>query len=406
MTSKLLLQDLELRNKKALIRVDFNVPMDNGFITDDKRIIESLPTISYVLEQGGAVVLLSHLGRPKSKQKNFSLAPCAKRLSKLIDRPVKMADDCCGPEVEKLVSQLKPGEIVLLENLRFHVGEQEPAKEPGFVSSLARLGDVYINDAFGAAHREHASVVAITKFFPERAAAGFLLQKEMKYLGATILQPARPFYAILGGAKISTKFRVLESLMKKADVLLIGGAMANTFLKSEERKIGSSFYEKEFLTVARELLDITTSPRCRIMLPVDLIVADEINSKANTKIVSVKEGVPKGFQALDIGPATIDLYAKELQKAATVFWNGPLGVFECSPFAGGTHAIAKAVAKLEATTIVGGGDSLAAIEQSGLSAKVSHLSTGGGATLEFIEKKGKLPAINALSDKEALVCSV
>jgi len=403
MLAKLFLQDLDLNNKKVLIRVDFNVPIENGYITDDKRIVESLPTISYVLEHGGIPILMSHLGRPQKKEKQFSLAPCAARLSELLNKPVKMASDCCGAEVEKTVRKLQQGDILMLENLRFHAGEKNPTQEPVFVSSLARLGDIYINDAFGSAHRTHASVVAITQFFPERAAAGLLLQKEIKYLGSTILEPQRPFYAILGGAKISTKFRVLESLTKKADVLLIGGAMANTFLKSEERKIGDSFYEKEFLNVARELLDISSNPYCRIMLPVDLVVADRINAKATVKIVSVKEGVPKGFQALDIGPRTIDLYAKELKKASTVFWNGPLGVFECSPFANGTHAIAQVIAQLKATTIVGGGDSLAAIEQTGLGQKVSHLSTGGGATLEFIEKRGDLPGIEALSNKESVL---
>jgi len=403
MSNKLTIQDLDLKNKKILIRVDFNVPLENGFITDDKRIVESLPTIQYVLDQGGIPILMSHLGRPKKFDAKLSLAPCATRLSELLNRPVKMATDCCGAEVEDMSQSLQPGEILMLENLRFHVGEENPNEEPTFVSALARLGDIYINDAFGTAHRAHASVVPITKFFPDRAAAGFLLQKEIKYLSKTVLKPQRPFYAILGGAKISTKFRVLQSLMKKADVLLIGGAMANTFLKSEEIEIGDSLYEKEFITVARELLDISGNPHCRIMLPVDLVVADQIDPKAKIKIVSVKEGVPKGFKAVDIGPRTIDIYTKELQKAATVFWNGPLGVFECLPFATGTHAIAKVVAQLKATTIVGGGDSLAAIKQTGLGQEVNHLSTGGGATLEFIEQEGKLPGLDALCDKESLM---
>ncbi len=397
MSSKLTIQDLDLKNKKILIRVDFNVPLDNGYITDDKRIVESLPTIKYVIEQGGIPILMSHLGRPKAFDASLSLAPCARRLSELLKRPVKMATECCGPEVEKIVASLQSGDILMLENLRFHSGEENPAQEPGFASSLARLGDLYINDAFGSAHRSHASVVPITKFFPDCAAAGFLLQKEIEYLGLTLVNPQRPFYAILGGSKISTKFRVLESLMQKADVLLIGGAMANTFLASEEINMGDSLYEKEFIPVARELLDISIHPRCRIVLPVDLVVADKIEPKAKTKIISVKQGVPKGYKAVDIGPKTIDMYAKELQKAATLFWNGPLGVFECPLFANGTHAIAKVVAELSATTIVGGGDSLAAIEQAGLGDKVNHLSTGGGATLEFIEK-GTLPGIDALSN--------
>lgn len=402
MLDKLSVRDLDLKGKKVLIRVDFNVPLEKGSITDDTRIRESIPTIKYVLEAGGIPILMSHLGRPKGHvDPQLSLAPCAKRLSELLQKPVKMAKECCGPTVEEIAAQLKPGEILLLENVRFHPGEENPVKEPTFVSSLAKLGDVYINDAFGSSHREHASVVGITKFFPGRAAAGFLLEKEIAYLGSTLLNPERPFCAVVGGAKISSKFRVLESLMKKADILLIGGAMANTFLKSEEIEIGDSLYEREFIPVARELLDISIQPKCKIILPIDLVVAQEINPKAKTRVVTIKEGVPKGFKALDIGPQTIQLYTAELKKAATVFWNGPLGVFECPPFAKGTHEIAKAIANLSAITIVGGGDSVAAIEQAGLADKVKHLSTGGGASLEFVEY-GTLPGIEALSNKEIM----
>jgi phosphoglycerate kinase len=401
MPDKLNIQDLDLRGKKVLIRVDYNVPLENSKITDDTRIRETLPTIQYTLDRGGIPILMSHLGRPKGQpDPHLSLAPCANRLSELLKKPVKMASDCCGGEVEKLVSRLKSGDIVLLENLRFHVGEENPSKEPSFVSALAKLGDVYVDDAFGCAHRPHASIVEITDFFPDRSAAGFLMQKELTYLGSTLLNPKRPFYAVLGGAKISTKFRVLESLMQKADVLLIGGAMANTFLKSEEVEIGDSLFERDFIPVARELLDVSIQPHCRIILPVDLVVADAINSKANTKIVSVSEGVPKGYKAVDIGPQTVQRYSDELQKAATVFWNGPLGIFECAPFAKGTNGIAKTVANLSsAITIVGGGDSIAAIEQFGLTDQITHISTGGGASLEFIEF-GTLPGIEALSNKK------
>lgn len=403
MSDKLSIQDLDLKGKKVLIRVDFNVPMENGKITDDARIRATLPTIQYALEQGGIPILMSHLGRPNGQpDPHLSLAPCAKRLAELLKKPVKMAPDCCGNEVEKVVNELNLGDVLLLENLRFHPGEENPEKEPSFVSALAKLGDVYIDDAFGCAHRSHASIVEITGFFPESSAAGFLLQKEMAYLGSSLLNPKRPFYAVLGGAKISTKFRVLESLMQKTEVLLIGGAMANTFLKSEEVEIGDSLFERDFIPVARELLDVSIQPHCRIMLPVDLIIADEINPGANVKVVSISDGVPKGFKAVDIGPQTIQRYSEELQKAATVFWNGPLGIFECPPFAKGTNAIAKTIANLSsAITIVGGGDSIAAIEQAGLADKITHLSTGGGASLEFIEF-GTLPGIQALSSKKII----
>lgn len=404
MPEKLSIQDLDLQGKKILIRVDFNVPLEKGKITDDTRIRASLPTIQYALENGGILILMSHLGRPRGQPSSqLSLAPCAKHLSELLKKPVKMAPDCCGEEVEEMVKTLKLGDILLLENLRFHAGEENPEKEPAFVSALAKLGDVYVDDAFGCAHRSHASIVEITEFFPGRAAAGFLLQNELNYLGSTLLNPKRPFYAVLGGAKISTKFRVLESLMQKAEVLLIGGAMANTFLKSEEVDIGDSLYEKDFIPVARELLDVSIRPHCRVILPIDLVVAEAIQSKANYKIVSVSEGVPKGYKAVDIGPKTVEKYSEELSKAATVFWNGPLGVFECPPFDKGTNAIAKTIANLpSATTIVGGGDSIAAIEKIGLADQITHISTGGGASLEFIEF-GTLPGIEALSEKKQLI---
>lgn len=400
MAAKLSVKDLNLKDKRVLIRVDFNVPIENGRITDDTRIQASLPTIQYVLDQGGKVILMSHMGRPKgANDPKLSLAPCAKRLSELLKKPVKMAPDTVGPEVDQMVAAMQPGDVILLENLRFNVGEEAPDKEPTFVSSLAKLGEVYVDDAFGSAHRAHASIVGVAEFFPGKAAAGFLLEKEIAYLGSTLLNPQRPFYAVLGGAKISTKFRVLESLMQKADVLLIGGAMANTFLKSEEIEIGNSLYEREFIPVARELLDISIKPHCRIMLPVDLVVTKEVSPNAKSKVVTVKEGVPEGYKAVDIGPQTVQKYSEELQKAATVFWNGPLGIFECQPFDKGTNEIAKVVANLPVVTIVGGGDSVAALEKAGLADKVTHLSTGGGASLEFIEF-GTLPGVDALSDKE------
>lgn len=399
MSQKLSLQDLDLKGKRALIRLDFNVPIEEGKITDDTRIRASIPTIEYVLNHGGIVILMSHLGRPKGKREpQFSLAPCAKRLSELLKKPVKFAPDCCGSEVENMVQKLAPGDILVLENLRFHKGEEKPDEEATFASALAELGDLYIDDAFGCAHRAHASITTLAQLFPGKAAAGFLLEKEMKYLGETLRNPKRPFCTILGGSKISTKFKVIEALIQQADLLLIGGAMAFTFFKAENIPIGDSFVENDFLSVARELIDVSTQSRCRIMLPTDIVIAREIDSNAETRIVKIKDGIPEGFKGLDIGPETIKSYMNELQKAATVFWNGPVGVFECPPFDQGTNAIAKTLADLSATTIVGGGDSVAAVEKAGLSDRMNHISTGGGAVLEYIEF-GKLPGIEALSNK-------
>jgi phosphoglycerate kinase len=287
-----------------------------------------------------------------------------------------------------------------LENLRFHKGEEHPQEEPNFVSALSHLGDLYVNDAFGSAHRAHASTATIAQFFSGRAATGFLMEKEILYLGATVLNPKRPFYAILGGAKISTKFKVIEALMQKADALLIGGAMAYTFFKAESIPIGNSLYEQDYLTVAKQIMDISSQQHCRLLLPIDIVAAREIAPGVETRVVEMKEGIPDGFEGVDIGPKTIELYAKQLQNAATIFWNGPLGVFECPPFNKGTNAIAETLAHLRsATTIVGGGDSAAAIETIGLANQIQHVSTGGGASLEYIEL-GQLPGIEALSNKK------
>lgn len=390
-------RNLNLKGKKVLIRVDFNVPLASGKVTDDARIKASLPTIQYVLDQGAAVILMSHLGRPSGKPDlQYSLSPCAKRLSELIKKPVQMAQDSIGPQVEQMARDLKPGEILLLENLRFHKGEEKPAEEPEFASALASLGDVYINDAFATAHRAHASTTVMAQFFPGKAAAGFLMENEIAYLGTHLLNPKRPFHAILGGAKISTKFKIIESLMQKADVLMMGGAMANNFFKAEQMSIGDSLYEQDFIGVAREILDVGHQSHARILLPIDVVITKEIKPHADSRVIDISKGIPKGFQAVDIGPKTVQSYAQELQKAATVFWNGPLGVFECPPFDQGTQHIASVLSGLNATTIVGGGDTGAAIEEAGVANRMSHISTGGGASLEFIEF-GTLPGIEALS---------
>lgn len=399
MVQKLSLSDLNLNGKKVLMRVDFNVPLDKkGNITDDTRIAASLPSIKYVLERGGALILMSHLGRPKDKRvPEMSLSPCAKRLSELLGIPVAMAPDCVGAETELMVGNLKPGQAILLENLRFHKGEEHPDEDPSFVKSLARLGDVYVNDAFGTAHRAHASTAVIAQYFPGKAAAGFLLEKEIQFLGNALLNPQRPFYAIIGGAKISSKIGVLQALLKKVDGLLIGGGMAYTFYKAQGIPIGNSLHEDDQLDKAKAILQDVPKAKLKFMLPVDNVAADRIDQTAKTEVVRIPPGIPEGFQGVDIGPETIRMFAAELQKAKMILWNGPLGVFEVPAFAKGTLAIAKNLANLDANTIVGGGDSVAAIQMAGLADKFTHLSTGGGASLEYIEF-GTLPGIEALSD--------
>lgn len=400
MTKKLSIQDLDLRGKRVLMRVDFNVPLDKNLkITDDTRIQAALPSIRYVLDHGGSLVLMSHLGRPKGKpMSEFSLAPCAKRLSELLHKQVIIAKDCVGPDVEKMASDLQPGDVLLLENLRFHRGEEKPEEEPHFVDQLAKLGDVYVNDAFGTAHRAHASTALIAKLFPNKAAAGFLMDKEIQFLNKALLEPKRPLYAIIGGAKISSKIGVLKALLDKVDALFIGGGMAFTFFKGTGIAIGDSIHEDDFVATAKELQELCKQKKVPLYLSEDVVITKK-EDDTQVKVVEVKEGIPDGWEGVDIGPKTIDRFKNKLGDAGTVFWNGPLGVFEKEQFAKGTNAVAETLSKLQnAVTIIGGGDSISAINKLGLADSMTHLSTGGGASLEYIEN-GSLPGIEALSNK-------
>lgn len=394
--SRLTLKDLRLNKKRVLMRVDFNVPLSKtGEITDDSRIRATLPSIQYILNQGASLILMSHLGRPNGqKDPKLSLAPCAKRLSEILNQEVRLAPDCVGPEVEKLASALAPGEILLLENLRFHEGEEEPEKNPSFTSQLAKLGNVYVNDAFGTAHRAHASTALIAKYFPEKAATGFLMENEIEHLAPLLIDPEKPFYAIIGGAKISSKAGVIHNLLKRIDALFLGGGMTFTFLQAQGISIGSSLFESSEIRTAKEILSENKS----IYLPSDIIIADAFENNANKKTVLSKDGIPAGWRGMDIGPRTIQEWSQLFQGASTIFWNGPLGVFEMPDFALGTKAIADALIESKAKVIIGGGDLVAAIRQMGLENSFSHLCTGGGAALEFLEF-GHLPGIDALTQE-------
>jgi len=393
--AKMTVRDIGLAGKKVLMRVDFNVPLDDdGNITDDTRIRAALPTIRYVLEQGASLVLMSHLGRPKGEVKpGLSLAPAAERLGELLGAPVKQLDDCVGPGVEAAVAKMEPGDVVLLENLRFH--PEEKKNDAGFAKRLAALGDVYVNDAFGTAHRAHASTEGVTAHL-QPAAAGFLLEKEIDYFTAALEKPEHPFVAVMGGVKVSDKIGVIENLLDKIDCLIIGGAMTYTFLKAMGGEVGSSKLEEDKVDTARRILQLAKEKNVELLLPTDHLVADEFSETANTQIV---EGdIPDGWMALDIGPESTRAFVEKLKNAKLVVWNGPMGVFEMAPFAGGTRAVAQALAGSAATSIIGGGDSVAAVKQAGLSDKMSHISTGGGASLEFLEGK-TLPGVAALTDK-------
>ena len=398
--NKLSIRDLELRGKRVFVRVDFNVPMAGDKVEDDTRIRETLPTLRYAIDQGARLVLASHLGRPRGKvDPKYTLAPVAGRLRELLGKPVVFAADCVGADAESKSKALRDGEVLLLENVRFH--PQEEANDPEFSGQLARLCDgLFVCDAFGSSHRAHASVVGITKFV-RQAAAGLLMEKELTYLGKAVSNPDHPFVAILGGAKVSDKIEVVQNLMKLADTLLIGGAMAYTFLKSQGLPIGKSLVENEKLVLARDLLEEARHRKFRFVLPVDHVVAESPNS-AETSITDIAQ-TPENMMGLDIGPKTIALFNEQITGARTIVWNGPLGIFEKPAFAQGTLAIARAVAAASAAgaiSIVGGGDSVAAIEQSGVAAKISHISTGGGASLEFLAGE-KLPGVEALTNKSA-----
>jgi len=392
------IKELDIREKKLLIRVDFNVPLDeHGNITDDSRIRGVLPTINHALDEHAKIIICSHLGRPKGeRQEEFSLAPCAKRLSRLISKDVKMAPDCIGAEVEKLVEQLQPGEVLLLENLRFHAEEQQNDAE--FSRKLAALADIYINDAFAVAHRAHASVVGVPRFM-EHCAAGFLLEKEINYFQQAISNPSRPLVAIIGGAKVSSKLGALRNMMDRVDKMIIGGAMANTFLKSWGYDVGHSKVEDDLLDTARELIGMAKAKGVKLYLPVDCIAAEEFDARSVTKISPIQE-VPENWMILDIGPATTILFAEALESARTIIWNGPMGAFEMDAFSRGTMAMVQRVASSHAMTIVGGGDTDVAVHKAGQSDNISYISTGGGAFLMLMEGK-VLPGVEALNKKHA-----
>ena len=391
--AKLTIQDLDLKGKRVFVRVDFNVPIKDGRVTDDLRIREALPTVRYGMEKGAVLVLASHLGRPKGKRKpEFSLAPVAGRLSELLGKQAKFIPDCIGPEVEKAVQGAGPGDVILLENLRFYL--EEEANDAEFARKLAAQTPLYVNDAFGSAHRAHASTEGITRFV-ERAAAGFLMEKELRYLGEALESPRRPFVAILGGAKISDKIDVIENLLGKVDRLLIGGAMMFTFLKSQGKRIGKSLCEDDKLDLARDLL--SRAGESRLMLPADAVASPGMEDEASAHVVPSGQ-IPDGEMGLDIGPQTSAAYAEVIRPAGTIVWNGPMGVFEKDAFAAGTINVAKAVADSQSVSIIGGGDSAAAVAKAGVADRITHISTGGGASLEFLAGQ-TLPGVAALNEK-------
>ena len=393
--NKKTIEDIDVSGKKVLVRCDFNVPLDeNKNITDETRINAALPTIKYLLEHKAAVILCSHLGRPKGEfNMKYSLAPVAKRLSEKLGFEVKLAKDVIGPDAKKLAAEVKPGQAVLLENVRFHAEEEK--NDPAFAKELASMAEIYVSDAFGTVHRAHASTAGVAEYLP--AVAGFLIGKELNFLGKAVTNPERPFVAILGGAKVKDKIGVITNLIEKVDTLLIGGGMAYTFMKATGGEIGNSLCDDERLSLALELLDKAKAKGVKLLLPIDNVCGKEFNNDTEQMICESGK-IPEGWEGLDIGPKTVELFSKEIKAAKTVVWNGPMGVFEMPNFAKGTLAIATAMAESDATTIIGGGDSAAAVTQMGLASKMSHISTGGGASLEFLEGK-TLPGVAALNDK-------
>jgi len=384
-------RDLDLKGRRVLMRVDFNVPMEAGRVIDDKRIRAALPTIQYGLEQGASLILMSHLGRPKGgPDPEFSLKPAAEVLAKLLGTPVQMAPDCVGPEVEHKANALKPGDVLMLENTRFHPGEEK--NDPNLARQMAALGDVFVNDAFGSAHRAHASTEGVARILP--AVAGFLMEQELDYLGRATSKPERPYIAILGGAKISDKIEVVENLLAKSDKLIIGGGMANTFLAAKGCNMQDSLVEAASVETARSIL---SKAHDTLLLPVDAVIADKFDANAKTQVVDVDK-IPAGWRMLDIGPGSIQVFKAALQGARLIVWNGPMGVFEMPRFAEGTFAIARLLAESGATTVIGGGDSASAVKQAGVADKMTHISTGGGASLEFLEGRS-LPGVAALQNK-------
>lgn len=396
--NKKTVRDIDLKDKKVIVRCDFNVPLDeNGKITDNRRIVGALDTIKYLLEQNAKIILMSHLGRPKGEVKpEFSLKPVAEELSRLLGKDVKLASDIIGESAKTLTSNMKSGDIVLLENIRFDAREEKNDLE--FAKQLASMAEIYVNDAFGTAHRAHSSTAGIAQYLP--AVSGFLMEKELNFLGTALENPKRPFVAILGGAKVSDKIAVIDNLLNKVNSLIIGGAMANTFIKAMGYNVGNSLCETDKIDLANELIEKAKLKNIKLILPIDAKIGKEFNKDTESKIVDINN-VPEGWSIFDIGPKTIELYKKELENAKTIVWNGPVGLFEFDQFAIGTNSVAEILASLDnATTIIGGGDSAAAVEKSGLADKMTHISTGGGASLEFLEGK-KLPGVECLQDKES-----
>ncbi|NLI47855.1 MAG: phosphoglycerate kinase [Acidobacteria bacterium] len=394
--NKLSVKDIDVRGRRVFVRVDFNVPIKDGKIKDKTRITAALPTIRHLLDGGAAVILASHLGRPKGgPSPEFSLEPVAAELAGLLGRKVGFATDCVGEPARSAVQALQPGDVLLLENLRFH--KEEEQNNPGFAEQLAGLADVYVNDAFGTAHRAHASTEGMTRFFKERA-AGLLMERELYYLGKALSEPERPFVAILGGAKVSDKIEVITNLMGKVDALLIGGAMAYTFLKARGESVGQSLVEPDKIELAARLLLQAAERGLEFLLPVDHVIADRIAEDARVNTTDPGDPIPDGWMGVDIGPMTYMAYARKIQQARTMLWNGPMGVFEIRPFANGTQSIAKAVAASSACSIIGGGDSVSAVQQAGVADAITHISTGGGASLEFLGGLA-LPGVTALSDR-------